>query len=155
MLEYQLRRFSTEDSAGLTKLADLIHDEEFDVADVRFDSKLGVATIPFRRIFHGGPGRVVRKTLFTQKREVEVLHAVIYVKHVTDAKITDAEKIGTYTFEEVVCETAASQLVFKACPKLELRFSMSKLEIEYEETGAAGKAVIISGLFWQKSKLLP
>ena len=155
MADYQLKRVAVTSAAGLSELTGLIHDEAFEVAEVAFDSKLGVVTIPFRRIFHGGPERVVRKTIFSRKREVEVLRAVIHIKHVTDAKTIDTEKIGTYTFEEVDFKTATSQLVFKACPKLELRFRVSSVEIEYEETQFAGKALITDGLFWQRSQFVP
>lgn len=155
MADYQLKRVAVTSAAGLSELTGLIHDEEFEVADVAFDSRLGVASIPFRRIFHGGPERVVRKTLFSRKREVEVLRAVIRIRHATDAKTVDTEKIGTYTFEEVAFESATSQLVFKACPKLELRFRVSTVEIEYEEIEFAGKALITDGVFWQKSQFVP
>lgn len=151
-MDYEFRKFRIANPAGIGGLLDLIHDEEVEVEKVVYDSKLRVVTIPFRRIFHGGPERVVRKTLFSSKREVGVLCVVIRIKHVTAAKTIDTERIGTYTFEEVAFETSGSQLVFKACPKLELRFSVSNLEIEYEETGFAGKALITDGLFWQKSR---
>jgi len=151
---YEFRKFRIVTPAGIGGLLDLIHDEEVDVREVAYDSELGVVTIPFRRIFHGGPERVVRKTLFSRKREVEVLCAVIRIRHVTDARTIDTERAGTYTFEDVAFETSASQLVFKACPKLELRFSVSSVEIEYEETQFAGKALITDGLFWQKSQFV-
>ncbi|MEI8289219.1 MAG: hypothetical protein WCH99_07065 [Verrucomicrobiota bacterium] len=155
MADYQLKRFAVTNAAGLIELTGLLHDEAFEVAEVAFESKLGVATIPLRRIFHGGPERVVRKTLFCRKREVEVLRALIRIKNVKDVKTIDTEKIGTYTFVEVAFEAAASQLIFKACPKLELRFTVSSMEIEYLEIQFAGKAVITDGLFWQKSQFVP
>jgi hypothetical protein len=84
-------------------------------------------SIPFRRIFHCGPKRVIRNAIFYRKWEVDALRTVIRIKHVTDAKTIDTEKIGTYTFEEVTYQVATSQLVFKACPKLELRFNVSSV----------------------------
>lgn len=155
MADYQLKKFAVTNPSGLSELAGLIHDEAFEVAELAFDPKLGVVTVPFRRIFHDGPEKLIRKTIFSRRREVEVLRAVIRIKHVTDAKTIDTEKIGRYTFEKVAFEAAASQLIFKACPKLELRFTVSSLEIEYEETQFAGKAVITDGLFWQKSQFVP
>ena len=155
MADYQLKRVAVTDAAGLSELTGFLHDEAFEVAEVTFDSKLEVVIIPLRRIFHGGPERVVGKTLFCRKREVEVLRALILIKHVKDAKTIDTEKIGAYTFVEVAFEAAASQLIFKACPNLELKFTVSSLEIEYEEIQFAGKAVITEGLFWQKSQFGP
>ena len=154
MADYQLKWVAVTSAAGVDELAGLLHDEEFEVEEVGFESRLGIVTIPFRKIFHGGPKRVIRKAIFYRKWEVDVLRAVIRIKHVTGAKTVDTERIGTYTFEEVAFEAAASQLVFKACPKLELRFSVSSLEIEYEEIEFAGKAHITDGLFWQKSRFV-
>jgi hypothetical protein len=154
MSRYKLRRIAVMNGAGLGELAGLIHDEEFEVADVVFDSNLGVVTIPFRRIFHGGPERVVRRTLFCVKKEVDIVRALICIKHVTAARTIDTEKIGTYTFESVAFDPAASQLVFRAGPKLELRFDVSCLQLEYEETQFAGKALITDGWFWQKSQVI-
>ena len=65
MVNYQLKRVAVRSTAGLSELSDLIHDEAFEVAAVDFDSKLGVVTIPFRRIYHGGPERLIQKTIFT------------------------------------------------------------------------------------------
>ena len=154
MVNYQLKRVAVRSTAGLSELSDLIHDEAFEVAAVDFDSKLGVVTIPFRRIYHGGPERLIQKTIFSRKREVDVLRAFIRIKHVTDAKIIDTEKIGTYTFDKVAFETETSQLVFMACPKFLLRFRVSSLAIEYEETQFAGKVLITDGWCWQRSRFV-
>ena len=48
---------------ALDSVIGLIHDERFELDDVSFAKDQGVVTIPYRRMFHGSPGRLVRNWL--------------------------------------------------------------------------------------------
>ena len=73
----------------LESLLDLIHDEYFDLDEVSFSKDEGVVSIPYRRMFHGHPGRMVRNWLICRTYEVDVIRSMLTIRNVTKYTFID------------------------------------------------------------------
>jgi len=126
----------------LDELLGLIHDEHFDLDEVQYRPDLRVVEIPYRRIFHNGPSRLIRNWLFYQVKEVDVVRAKMRIHYVNEYEVHDPAQIGTYSFNTVEFEEAASTLVVQCNEELELRMKVSGLLIDSEDLEVRGKSRI-------------
>jgi hypothetical protein len=130
----------------LGPLIGLIHDEYFDLDDVSFFKDRGLVTIPYRRIFHGHTGRMIRNWLICRTYEVDVIRSVLTIRNVEEYTFDDRSHIGTYSFNTVSHDKVA--LLIKCCEDLDFRMVVSKIEIESRDLEIRGKARITRGLLW-------
>ncbi len=133
----------------LRSLIGLIHDEHFDLDDVSFLKDQGLVTIPYRRIFHGHPGRMIRNWLIFRTYEVDVIRSLLTIRNVEEYTFDDRSHIGTYSFNTVSHSNGV--LLIKCCEDLDLRMVVSKIEIESRDLEIRGKARITHGLFWSSN----
>ncbi len=130
----------------LGPLISLIHDEHFDLDDVSFFKDRGLVTIPYRRIFHAHPGRMISHRLFCRTYEVDVIRSLLTIRNVEEYTFDDRSHIGTYSFNTVSHDKGA--LLIKCCEDLDLRMVVPKIEIESRDLEIRGKARITHGLLW-------
>ena len=129
----------------LDLLNDYIHDEFFCLDDILYSEEEGTVVIPFRRMFHDIPGRVIRNWILLKACEVDVIHSVITISNVLSYRFEDKAKIGTYSF--VVIKHNDGVLLFDCEPELKLELTISKIEVECKDIEIKGKSRISSGLF--------
>lgn len=137
------------DVGEFPKLLDLMHDEFFSLEDVRFDPQGHLVEVPYRRIFHEDPGRVIRNWLIFRTHEVDVIRSMLTVRHVQDWSFVDKAQVGTYSFNTLSYDQGV--LLIECCPVLELRMVVTKLEIESRDLEIRGKARITHGFFWESN----
>ena len=133
----------------LDSLVGLIHDEYFCIDDVTFSIDKGVVMIPYRRIFHGHYGRMIRNWLIARTYEVDVIRSRLTIRNVEDYSVEDRVHIGTYSFNTV--SHSDGVLLFRCNEDLDLRMVVPKLEIESRDLEVRGKARINFGFFWGSS----
>ena len=126
----------------------LIHDEFFELDDVCFSKDQGVVSIPYRRMFHGHPGRLIHNWLIYRRYEVDVIHSMLTIRNVKEYTINDKSHIGTYSFNTISYDNGALRI--KCCEDLDLRLFVSGVEIENHDLEVKGKARI-SKLFSMES----
>lgn len=128
------------------KLTSLIHDEYFEVNDVKYRREQGIVEIPYRRIFHNGPRRTVRDWLFYKVQEVDVIRAKMLIHHVEEFMVDDPDKDqntrGTFAFSGVVYDPDNSMLWVESDTNLELTMKISHILIESEDLEIRGKSKI-------------
>jgi len=124
------------------KLIDLIHDEYFEVNDIEYHRQQGVVEIPYRRLFHNGPRRIVHNWLFYIVQEVDVIRAEMRIHHVEEFKVNDPDKIDTYSFNDVDYDPDSSTLLLDSNTNLELRMKVSHILIESQDLEIRGKSKI-------------
>ena len=130
----------------IESLVDLIHDEYFDLCDLSFSEDQGAVTIPYRRIFHGHPGRIIRNRLICRTYEVDVVRSVLTIRNVDEYTVEDRSHIGTYSFNTLSYDKGA--VLIRCCEDLDLRMVVSGIDIESRDLEIRGKARITHGLFW-------
>ena len=133
-------------AAQLDELVGLIHDEYFELDDISYQKNLQVIQIPYRRIFHGGPRRLIKKRLLFKTFEVDVVRSLITVRNVKDYTFKDRAKIGTYSFNIVTYLN--NNLQFDCCENLQLNIKVSGISIESNDIEVKGKSKLTVGLFW-------
>jgi len=136
------------DADHLESIVGVIHDEFFELDDVSFSKEQGVVSIPYRRMFHGHPGRMVRNWLIYRTYEVDVIRSMLTIRNAKEYTINDRSHIGTYSFNTISHDNGA--LLIKCCEDLDLRLLVSEIEIESRDLEVKGKARI-SKLFSMES----
>lgn len=142
-------RMVVTDMAECEDLLCIIHDEFFDVDDIRYDSDTGTVDIPFGRVFHDENATVVKSGFFRRIYEVPVLRCVLRIGNVTDFALEDTQKMGTYDFNVIDYNKASGKLTIKTGIPLKLFMTVTALHLEYFELDFKGKARITEGLFLQ------
>ncbi|OGP61762.1 MAG: hypothetical protein A2169_14650 [Deltaproteobacteria bacterium RBG_13_47_9] len=126
----------------INNLIDLIHDEYFEVDNIKYDREQGIVEIPYRRIFHDGPRRTVHNWLLYKVQEVDVIRAKMRILHIEEFEVNDPDQIGTYCFNDVDYDHNRSTLLLDSNTKLELRMKVSKLFIGSQDLEIRGKSRI-------------
>ncbi|MFC1736160.1 hypothetical protein ACFL1X_08585 [Candidatus Hydrogenedentota bacterium] len=130
------------------QLLGLIHDENFELDQVRYDANQELVEIPYRRIFHEGPSRTIKNRWIYRVVEIDVLRNILRVRNVKNLEIVDKARIGCYSFNYLKYGETTGELVFECCEPCQLRLMVSDIDMENEELGYRGKARIVQGLFW-------
>ena len=136
-------------ASQLEELNSLIHDEYFDLDDVRFHKDQKIVEIPYRRIFHDGPSRLIRSWFIFKTVEVDVIRALLTIRNVEEYTFKDSAGIGTFSFNTISHD--GTTLLFECCEPLELRIVVSQIDIESRDIETRSKARITHGLFWSSS----
>jgi len=123
---------------GLDSVIGLTHDEHFDMDDVSFSKEQGVVRIPYRRMFHGHPGRLIRNWLICRTYELDVIRSILTIRNVEEYHVDDRSHIGPYSFNTM--SYANGSLLIKCCEDCDLRMVTRKLEIESRDVEVRGKS---------------
>ena len=134
---------------GLDSVIGLTHDEHFDMDDVSFSKEQGVVRIPYRRMFHGHPGRLVRNWLIYRIYELDVIRSILTIRNVEEYHVDDQPHIGTYSFNTMSYTNGS--LLIKCCEDCDLRMVIHKLEIESRDVEVRGKSRVTHGFLWKSS----
>ncbi len=131
----------------LDKLIGLIHDEHFERDDIKYNKDQCVVEIPYRRIFHGGSGKVIRNILGIKTVEVEVIRSLLIIRNVEGYSFSDRARISTYSFNTISYKN--NNLQFECNEDLDLNMVVSAIEIESRDIEIKGKSRITHGWFWE------
>jgi hypothetical protein len=130
----------------LDSIIGLIHDEFFELDDLSFSKDQGVITIPYRRVFHGNPGRLIRNWLIFQTYEIDVIRSILTIRNVQEYEVDDRSHIGTYSFNTMSHDDGL--LIIRCCEDCDLRLITLKIEIESQDVEVKGKSRVTHGLMW-------
>lgn len=130
----------------LDELIGLFHDEYFELDDIEYVPEQKVVRIPYRRIFHDGPRRLLLNWFILKRFEVDVVRSLITVRNVEDYTFKDSARIGTYSFNIVSYHN--NYLQFDCEADLKLKMKVSGIEIESNDIEVRGKAKLTEGLIW-------
>ncbi len=123
-----------------------IHDEFFELDSVNFSKEEGIITIPYRRIFHGNPSRLIRNWIIYRTYEVDVIRAILTIRNVEGYEVDNRSRIGTYSFNEISYDKNLLKIV--CCEDCDLLIATNKIEIESRDIEVRGKSRISHGLFF-------
>lgn len=146
--EEHFEHFEATTFDGLHQIGDRLHDEYFDVDEICYNEKAGVLEIPFRRIFHSGPSRVLKNRRLYRVVEVDVLRCSLRFWSVAHYALHDREGIGSYSFNCFLYDEHQGLITFLGAPDFDLLISVDGIHAEYREIGYRGKCKITRGLFW-------
>jgi len=134
---------------ALDSVIRLIHDEHFELDEVSFSKDQGVVTIPYRRMFHGNPGRLIRNWLICRTYELDVIRSILTIRNVQEYDVDDRSHIGTYSFNTMSYDNGS--LLIRCCEDCDLRMVTPKLEIESRDLEVKGKSRVTHGFLWEAS----
>ena len=135
-------------ASELEKLTAHIHDEYFELDGMSFSAEEDILEIPYRRIFHGGPRTVLKKSWVSTTYEVDVVRSVLIIHNVKRYEFEDRAGIGTYSFNKISYGGNTLRIVTCEGPKLEA--IVEGLYIESRDIEVRGKARVTCGL-WGES----
>ena len=131
-------RIASEDELG--ELTSLIHDEHFDLEDVRHDAMERLVEIPYRRIGHDGARRTLRNWFLYRLDEVDVIRAILRIHNVERCEVHDRSRIGTYSFNHARYNAGKSKLLFRCNENLDFEMTVSDLLVESNDLEVRGTA---------------
>ena len=142
----QNKPFVITNPEHLESIVALIHDEFFVLDDVSFSKDEGIVHIPYRRILHNHPGKLVRNWIISKTYEVDVIRSELTFYNVREYTINDRSHIGTYSFNTILYYDGV--LTIKCCEDINLRMLVSNVKIENRDLEIKGKARISRSIFW-------
>lgn len=107
---------------------EVIHDYRFDLDEVTFDENTCVLEIRFLRPSIEGRQEWPRWRLFWRV-EVPYLESFLRINHVSGWALEDTEHIGSYDFNEICFDEAASRVWLKTGVPLRLHADVTTLDI--------------------------
>ena len=134
-------RITSEDGIGL--INSILHDEVFDLGQIRFDEGAHIVTIPVRRRFHAGAEHLIRTGLLFKTYEKDWMRSVVTLRRVRSWEVLHDQGINSYSFN--VWRLANGVLEVQCCESLLLRFEVDGLDVEIADKGFEGKARIKRG----------
>ena len=93
------QEMSISKANDLDKIIHFIHDCWFDLSEIRFDSKKGRLTIPYKKEICADRPSGWRKFFRRVATRIETWNLV--VDHVIRYNVVDTEKIGSYDFDRI------------------------------------------------------
>jgi hypothetical protein len=149
-----MRRFVVTAEQDLDKLNALLHDERFDGDAIQFDPAAAVLEVPFERLFHDGPERVIEKIWGSYCiAERDILKCTLRISHVVSHEFEDLQRIGAYPVFEIRYDSQEGTLEFDCIIPTRFVVHVSALHVEYEETEYRGRArveKIAGGESWSR-----
>jgi len=141
-------RFYVTEPEDLQKLRACLCDEYFRLDEVQWDKSRGVVEIPFQRLGHDGPRRVMKNRFFYRIEEMDVLRGLLRIHEVLHYESEDRAHTGSHAFNRFQYEDARHCFVIQGVPDIKLFMQVLRLQVEYEELEYRDKAKITSGIFW-------
>jgi hypothetical protein len=147
-----MQKLCVSDASQLDSINGLIHDEHFDLNDIKYDKEKHYIEIPFRRIFHyHSPPHIIKRRLIYKIGEVDVLRCILRIDNVQKYEAIDKSQIGTYSFNVVQYNPDSKVMKFECNENCDLNITISDIAIEYNEIEYRGKARITYGWFWENN----
>ena len=146
----QLRSLTVENENRLPELLDLLIGEHFVLTDIEYDAKSGLVKIPFWRVRHNGRSRLIRNWWFYRMREVDVVRAMLWVRHVVTFEQVGAMEMHTYSFTNVQYRSNSQLLIFSADPGLRFNLCLRDINIQACDLRIEGKCHVHEiPFFWE------
>lgn len=136
------------DRQGLHGIGERLHDEYFNLQEICYDEKDGTLEMPFQRLWHDGPSRVLKNRFFYRIEEVDVLRGYLRFMKVTAYETMDRARVGSYSFNSIHYDEARSLITVRCNQDCELLLRVQEIQVEYRELEYRGKARVTSGWFW-------
>ncbi|OGC05277.1 hypothetical protein A3H09_01935 [Candidatus Falkowbacteria bacterium RIFCSPLOWO2_12_FULL_45_13] len=147
-----MQKIQISDISKLSAVNDVLHDEYFDLDDIKHDKDRSMIEIPFRRIFHyHSPPRIIKWRIFWKIGEVDVLRCLLQIASAKKYKVIDKSRIGTFSFNGLEYDQKSNRITIITHEDCRMEINVSDLLIEYTELEYRGKARITYGLFWESS----
>lgn len=128
------------DEKGLYDFYYYIHDESFNIKEIKFDSAAKVIEIPFKRCYHG-LGTKIRKNYFVFKSwEVPVLRCSLKIMNVEDYTIVDTNGVVTNSFNVIKYDAEKRLVSIDTNIPTQMEIKVSSLRLEYQRHEFKGKA---------------
>jgi hypothetical protein len=140
--EIEFKSLVVTDPRQLDELLCTIHDEFFELDEVRYDRDRAMLDIPYRRVFHDGPARTVRQWIIYTVREKDVIRSRFRIHNVEEYEEQDIARINTYSFNTLKYDPDTSEITVWCDPKLRLRVRVSEFKIESQDLEVNGKSRI-------------
>jgi hypothetical protein len=140
--DFEFKFLELTDPCQFDELLCMIHDEFFDLDEVRYFNEQCVLEIPYRRVFHNGPSRIVRQWIIYTVREKDVIRSRLRIHGVKGYEVQDLAQINTYSFNTIEYDPHASELTVRCDPDLKLIIQVSELQIESQDLEVKGKSRI-------------
>ncbi len=128
------------DLESLDSIGSLLHDETAELDEAIFDQANSELILPFRRQFHGGLERMIKKTVFGTIYEKEWMRSEINIEGVESWSIEDDQEIGDYTFNEL--EWRDGMIILYFCECTSVLVHTRKIDVSMSDLGFRGKARI-------------
>ncbi len=146
----QLRSLTVENEERLPDLLDLLVGEHFVFTDIEYDAKSGLVKIPFWRVRHNGPSRLIRNWWFYRLHEVDVVKAMLWIRSVTTFEPVGEMEMHTYSFTNVQYRSNLQLLIFSADPGLRLNLCLRDINIQACDLKIEGKSHVHEiPFFWE------
>ena len=142
LAEITFKSLTVTNPRQLDELLCMIHDEFFELDEVRYHREQGVLDIPFRRVFHDGPARTVRQCLVYTVKEKDVIRSRFRIHNVGEFTVQDKARINTYAFNTLEYDPDTSEITVWCDPELRLRVRVSEFKIESQDLEVNGKSRI-------------
>jgi len=142
LAEITFKSLTVTSPRQLDELLCMIHDEFFELDEVRYHREQGVLDIPYRRVFHDGPARTVRQCLVYTVKEKDVIRSRFRIHNVGEFTVQDKARINTYAFNTLEYDPDTSEITVRCDPELRLRVRVSELQIESQDLDVNGKSRI-------------
>ncbi len=151
LTEKEFKSIVVTDPRQLDELLCTIHDEFFELDEVRYHPEQGTLDIPYRRVFHDGPARTVRQWIIYTVKEKDVIRSRIRIYDVEEYEVQDLARINTYSFNTLQYDSNTSEIIIWCDPKLRLRVRVSEFKIESQDLEVNGKTRIAYLFFVMES----
>ena len=142
----KLNKISVTTPDQIVNLIDVMHDEYFDLDTVKYNEDAATVKIPYKRVFHDGPHRVIRNFLIFRTIEVDVIRSLLTIKYVKQFQVNDTAQINNYSFNNIIYDNGS--ITIRCEPDVELKLQVSDINIECEDVEVRGKAIYYEGFGW-------
>ena len=142
LAEIEFKSLTVTNPRQLDELLCMIHDEFFELDEVRYHREQGVLDIPYRRVFHDGPARTVRQWIIYTVKEKDVIRSRFRIHNVGEFTVQDKARINTYSFNTLEYNPDTSEITVWCDPVLRLRVRVSEFKIESQDLEVNGKSRI-------------
>lgn len=149
-MEPIFQRMCATTMEDLYQIGEILHDEPLDLERICHDKLAGTLEIPFQRVWHDGPRRVIKRRLIYRIEEVEVLRCSLRFSNVIAYRIEDRANVGTYSFNRFRYDENQRVMTLDCCPECELIMSVQGIQAEYIELEYRGKCKIVRGRCWDE-----
>lgn len=125
---------TAQEQEQLDKVDDFVHDQHFDVGNVRFDPTFGSVSVPFEKENRDSmSGRWYE--FFFQRWSVPIFEHIVQIGHASSYCVEDPEQISSYTFDRIEYDPNEGQVRIVGCPGLRIVVEVAKLNVSILSTG--------------------
>ena len=115
----------------ISKILDVIHDQWFDLNELKFKKEEGVVEIPFQRELEK-KSKLQKHFLFFKKRLTPITLHVLRIYNAQNYSVVDSEKVGKYDFNEIFYNLSQKKVIVKCGVPLVITIEVDLFDIEVE-----------------------